>query len=69
MEGPLIEKLKIYNATVQRKCGQFADVRRGPFESPATFTGLMYSFFTARNENIILHKKKKKKQITHTTFC
>lgn len=60
-----MEKLKIYNAKVQRRCSQ-SDVRRGPFESPATFTGLVYSFFTARSRgrmrrSFYTNREKKKK--------
>lgn len=73
MEAPLIDKLKIYNAEVQRKCNQLADVRKGPFESTATFTGLMYSFSIARSRGRMrisfYTKRRKKKQITGTTFC
>lgn len=64
MEAPLTEKLKICNAKVQRKCTQLVDVRRGPFESTTTFTGLVYSFFTARSRGrmrISFYMKRKKK--------
>lgn len=78
MEAPLIEKLKIYNAEVQRKCSQLVDVRGGPFESTATFTGLVYSFITAGSRGrmrISLYTKRKKKSklqtphfVEHTLF-
>lgn len=56
------------------KCkGSAVDVRGGPFESTATFTGLVYSFITAgsrgRMRISLYTKRKKKKQITDTTFC
>lgn len=68
MEAPLIDKLKIYNAEVQRKCSQLADVRKGPFESTATFTGLMYSFFIARSRGrmrISFNTKRRKKKANY----
>lgn len=68
MEAPLIEKLKIYNAEVQRKCSQLVDVRGGPFESTATFTGLVYSFITAGSRGrmrISLYTKRKKKKANY----
>lgn len=66
MEAPLIEKLKIYNAKVQRKCDQL-DIRRGSFESAATLTGLVYSFFTAKSRGrmrmgISFYTKRKRKK-------
>lgn len=73
IESPLIEKLKTYNVEVQRKCSQLVDVRKGPFESTATFTGLVYSFFTARSRGRtrisfytkVRRRKKSKLQAPH----